>query len=1152
MAYYNNFDKEKDFHEVRFNAGKPLQSAELNEMQSIIEYKSTTVTNFLVADGTIMEGADVLSIQIDRLVLGSGVVSAQGKAIRVDQKVISLTGLPEDIGIKIVKSIVTANDDDKLLQPDKESPYYGKSSADRLKVVGTWCKSTELNAGDLFFPVVSVSMGSILQYYANRNGNQDYVIKSIAKYDKGVHGSYVVDGLIVRHLSDITDSLGNRVSYELGSGIARVNGNEIVFPQTTVFNLEPITGNFKSVSNEPVVFQRGVTDYTLRNIPIKSVKSISGPKEVTKTITHGSHNGVNDNLPDTPVLKIIEVKQGGTTYSVNTDFKQFGDQISWSPKGNEPAPGSQYTVKYQYIDTFSGTESLGKLSIGNADAQNLVDGAVLSVTYDFYLTRIDRVVIDANTRNLAVVKGVPAVFDEVLPPVINNSEQLSVATIMVQYNMKPQISQEETVTMIPFASIKKMQSQVSALQYNVAQLSLKDEARSHDPVTNKRGIVVDSLANNNMRDLGISQDAIIEDGILTTGTIWTNELFVNEVDLKLGVAAETVLTDQSARTDDQRINPYAVPSSNPVGEMTINPSVIYGNAWDPSYDGETLPRTVQVSCNISLFQGGEQVDIIYRGSVNQTISTDSSGSANFVMTITEGTPYSRYVVSAVGKISKAEATASFSISKNNETFTQFRIDKVAEDSARGDQILQSQMDTAFARLDALENELRNTNTRLQQEIDTRTRENDAQQKELDRLKRRLDAGESSLQGQIDRLSSQILTNRRSIEGNRQSIISNNQQINELKNRRVVITTTNGRLTGVKNADWIRVNTDPVAQSFVPEREVDISAISFYLTELPTKPITLKLVENVAGQPDITKIVGYGRLSLSTLKLGWNKLVLESTTTLREGQEYSFIVITESFEGKVAIAKVGNRDQNNNNAFIKTQVHSGVLFLSANEFTWTPVQDSDMTFKLHQVTYEPERIIKLATITPSNRHDNLTDFRLVGSKSDKSAHNVEFYMTIGSKRYSLALNRTIHIPVITKSQGNIEVFCKLNTVKASSTPVVSSGLMLLMGKVRTPASYITRRFDIKNGAVQPASIQVILNQRVPSETDLSVFYQHSSGDNDFTPITTRVSTENIGDGWQTVVYQVDNVQKPNSRIKLSLTSSHYANRPEVKDIRILMI
>jgi homoserine kinase len=35
MATYNNFNKDKNFTEVIFQAGKPIQSAELNELQSI-------------------------------------------------------------------------------------------------------------------------------------------------------------------------------------------------------------------------------------------------------------------------------------------------------------------------------------------------------------------------------------------------------------------------------------------------------------------------------------------------------------------------------------------------------------------------------------------------------------------------------------------------------------------------------------------------------------------------------------------------------------------------------------------------------------------------------------------------------------------------------------------------------------------------------------------------------------------------------------------------------------------------------------------------------------------------------------------------------------------------------------------------------------
>lgn len=92
-------------------------------------------------------------------------------------------------------------------------------------------------------------------------------------------------------------------------------------------------------------------------------------KEVTVTLTHGGYTGAQDPLPDTSVISLLEVKQGGTTYVAGTDYKLTAGKVDWSLTGAEPAPGSTYTAKYQFIATV--------LPASEDDTGFTVEGAVV-------------------------------------------------------------------------------------------------------------------------------------------------------------------------------------------------------------------------------------------------------------------------------------------------------------------------------------------------------------------------------------------------------------------------------------------------------------------------------------------------------------------------------------------------------------------------------------------------------------------------------------------------------------------------------------------------------------------------------------------------------------------------------------------------------
>ena len=81
---------------------------------------------------------------------------------------------------------------------------------------------------------------------------------------------------------------------------------------------------------------------------------------------------------------------------------------------------------------------------------------------------------------------------------------------------------------------------------------------------------------------------------------------------------------------------------------------------------------------------------------------------------------------------------------------------------------------------------------------------------------------------------------------------------------------------------------------------------------------------------------------------------DSPIFLQEGQEYCFVVLTNSLEYKLWISQMGESDVGGSNRVISSQPHLGSLFKSQNNRTWDAVQSQDMKFNLNKAIFASNR------------------------------------------------------------------------------------------------------------------------------------------------------------------------------------------------------
>lgn len=1019
--YFNKFDFTKSYQRLLYIAGRPLQSAELNEMQDVVFAALSKVGKYLVSNGTILSGGSVVSLSADEIVLADAIVSINGVPINVLDSTVLLDSTEDTVnivGAAIKTTLVTGLDDTDILEPDPQSPHFGADGAYREKMEGTWKTSTQISGNEEFFPIMTIQNGVIVGTQSSTD-QSNAIAKAISKYDFGVHGSYVVNGMV---LSDNgLDPGDGSVMIGMSSGVARVSGNEYGFNVESEVRLNPIS-DLRAVLSEPIQVASGTGTYALRNLPVKQVNKVSGTKEVLRTITRGPVSGGADLLPDTPVLALVLIKQGGTTYTAGVDFKQTGDSIDWSLAGAEPAPGSSYQATYRYIANFQATTDGSNLVLADDDKNALVPSSTLYIDYDFYLSRVDRIVVTAD-GSIKVTKGVPGLPAQVQSPALPVDGSLSLGTVKVTHGVSPVIDQNGTIYMVPFSAMKQMQSRMDSFEYNIAQLSLKDEARATDPTTVKKGVVVDSLLNDDQRDSGISQIAVIVNQTLKIRSNMS-DYKTSSGDTALNVSREFEVLSNPWMTKEQRINPYAGQGASMQADLSLVPSTVYGNTWWWWWHGNFMPRNTTVMVELSRFDAGEIVKVSFRGSVVGQGTASAQGSLSYALTIPMNTQYGSYEVRAVGQSSGAVATGIVTARKNDQ---------------------QAAGDWGF--------------------------------------------------------------------------------------------------------DWtggeVPQGYDPVAQTFVLDRQYDISSFSIYLKELPTNALFAKLVPTAVGIPDSTKLLGIGSLSPSQCVLGWNKITLKRPVRITAGTEYAVIIATANYQGKVATARVGEYDSVQGR-WLQNQALNGVLLLSANERTWTPAQDEDLALKIHAVEYSATTTTKVLSMTQFP--NNASEFMLSAQTDLPPGTTARFYLKVGSTEYDINVNAPTFLQPIPLANGPIDLYCEMKTSDQKITPRALSGVGLYAGVIDQPGDYVMRQFAVPDGSVTPATLKIIVDSYVPAGATVSAYYQLAN--QTFAGLS-QDSSVPLGDGWNTVTYKVTGVNVNQTRIKLGLNTSNPAQRPEVKNIRVLI-
>lgn len=563
--YYNRFDPEvANYANLLFRSSLGLQSAELNEMQSIFDYNMGRIADQFMTDGSVLSGCAVIIDQATgETTCASGEIYLRGRVRDVAEKKLTIPIEGEvQIGIWLSETIVTELQDPSLRDPAEGSKNYDERGAGRLLVKAVWGTDADGLPGN-FYRVYDVFNGvlKIKSAPPDMTGFNN----ALARYDRDNNGgNYIIHGLTTRFV-EAKDGL---MHHSLSEGKAHVHGHEIELPTSLRLKFEQ-DPDLQTILSEPHQYsqKKGARQrINVNRTPIHDIRKIDITVQKSVKVVHGSYQGIADELPDTAVIEIVKVSQARTSYKADEDYVFAGGKIDWQPTGNEPAAGSTYDVVYKYItqvDPIDADET-------GFSIENAVEGTLVLVDYQCRLPRIDTLIM-AKDGTISRIKGTPHSHEpRALPAPVG---MLELAQLHYSWFDDHPVSIKDTaIAAVSMTSLQDMRADIITLYDLVAEQRLRNEAVVDAPAAT-RGVFVDAFLNDSQRDLGQDQTAAIVDGLLMLPITPSVHALDRPSDNAQTLPFELeAIIEQTAITGSMKINPYA--AFAPIAaEVKLVPSV---------------------------------------------------------------------------------------------------------------------------------------------------------------------------------------------------------------------------------------------------------------------------------------------------------------------------------------------------------------------------------------------------------------------------------------------------------------------------------------------------------------------------------------------------------------------------------------------------
>ena len=952
--YNDRFDKDKNRNKVLFRPDRPLQQAELNELQSIAEHNLRQLGDSIFSDGAMQTG---MSFSVDEaagtLTVEDGLVYLAGKIRQFKKQSIPFKSKgSEKIGIKLTQSVIDSNIDPTLLDQTQGVETYLAEGADRLeeRVLLTNNDESaptiyEFNDGALFLQPDRPDFSLVNDILAQRT------------YEES--GSYQVEGF--KMWAEPSKETG-KVDLVIDRGVGYVLGYRIPKPTSTRIPLNK-SMTFKSVVQETHTYSNSTRRNQVGSSSVKEVKQVLARTESPVNgiqLSKGPADG-RDGLPSQytsldPSKVTLWTTSPEKFYTYGKDFtilEESGVQyVNWNTglNGTEPVTGTSYNLKFEYdrvmqanvdykvvtvpIEGAAGWETY--IDFNGMTGMKPMDKGMIRVSYDFYLARVDLVTLDS-TGTFTIIEGQPDRTEVVTPPYHEDPLTLKLGNVFVYPNSDMAEAINNGTVRLRMEDLVNLKNRLENVEYNQAIQALENQSIITDDPLSLRGVFADGFVDFSRMDMNASSVAMSFDDASIT-------LMVNAPESQMKSPTFSANSSVAAMWGRLVTAPYKeikeITQPLATQAMNINPYAVYNKmgslALDPAADNWIEQTKVTINKEDAMTV---RVDRWWRHGLKTTKDKSLQDLvANLELDGNQG--WDMGMTLAQDKLNGRTGTLTDVASSVRDTAIEFIRQRDVQFTATN---LQPMSNNLYLSFDGIRVPVTPINGTAK----------GAETGTLMANSQGVASGKFTIPAGIRTGIREVVL----MNGSNSAIGTYTAQ-GTLKTTEEVVTKTR-----------VTVNLyDPLAQSFVFPQDRVVTSFDVYFASKSTTDNIIFQVRGLSegGFPNQTvyaeRVMAPDQIRTSEDASAATKIALDDPLMCKAGQSYCLVMITDSNDYTAWIGTLGQNQVNNPSQKVLTQPYvNGVLFSSSNARTWSVHQESDLKFSVYTAEFQENAIVEFNTI-----------------------------------------------------------------------------------------------------------------------------------------------------------------------------------------------
>ncbi|QIA28519.1 tail fiber protein [Phage f2b1] len=954
--YNDRFDPEKNRNKVLFNADRPLQQSELNELQSIAEYNNRQLGDSIFADGDIQTGMS-FSVADGNITVEDGLVYLAGRVRKFKKQTIPFSGTgTEEIGIVVDQKIVTANDDPTLLDQTQGVESFLSQGADRLE------ETVKLTNNDDSAPTIYKFVDGNLFVQPERP-EFSMINDVLAQRTYEESGSYQVNGfkMWTEKSQDST-----KLDLVIDRGTAYVLGYRINKPTSSRIPLNK-SRDFKTVAQETHTYDTAVRKNTVGSASVKAINQVIARVQSPAggiTVSKGTADG-RDALPAQytsldPSTVVLWTTSPEKYYVYNTDYKIIEDSgvqyVDWNTglNGTEPTTGTSYKMSFEYDRVMQPNVDYKVVTTPEEDTPfwstdidfngmtglKPKDKGIIRIAYDYYLARADVITLNSNGE-FTVIEGQPDRTNAAQPPLHEDPLTLKVGEVFIYPNADEGLAVNNGVVRLTMTQLVNIKERLENVEYNQAIEALENKAIVSDDPLSLRGVFADGFVDFSRMDLNTSSVAMSFDDASITLQVNApaDQMRSPSLSVSDSVAhswgrlvtapySEIKEISQPLASEAMNVNPYSV--YNKLGALALTPGA---DNWIEQEKITVNRETTQTVRMDRWWAHGRQTSVT-KSLQNLVKNLDLDGNQNWDMGL--GYQYDL-------KNGRTGTLTDVATSVRSTAIEFIRVREISFSASN----LQPMSNNLYLTFDGIRVAVTPTGSTVKG-AEAGTIMSDA-------------SGKAS--GKFT-IPSGVRT------GTREVVLQN------ASNMAIATYTAQGTLKTTEEVitkTRVTVNLyDPLAQSFVfPQDRVVTSFDAYFASKSSTDNVIVQVRGlSEGGFPNQTvyaeRVLTPAQIKTSSNASVATKIALDDPLMCKAGQSYCLVFITDSNQYTMWVATLGqNRIDAPAQKVVSQPYTNGVLFSSSNARTWTVHQESDLKFSVYTAQFEENAIVEFNPMADLN-------------------------------------------------------------------------------------------------------------------------------------------------------------------------------------------